>query len=448
MQQSVSRPDSLPVPGLRSPQTASSVDLIDEGSTPGAPFTPVAPNSLETTGLRTTEVSDILLKFLLNRGVETGTNLACHLGLRFGIVEARLRQLKQDRYVNYKGSVSGHDYLYELTDLGRQSARELTERCSYFGTAPVPLEQYLTSVRAQSVTQQKPSLKAIRSAFEGLELKDDLVSSIGQGIHSGRGMFLYGPPGNGKTSLAERVSLSFGDSIWIPRSISAAGEIVRLFDPNLHRPVALDDDQNVDGRWVRIERPTIMAGGELRMDDLEIQYIRGSGVGEAPLQLKANGGTLLIDDFGRQRMNIDELLNRWIVPLEQRHDFLHLESGRTIQVPFDQLIIFSSNLEPRELVDDAFLRRIPYKISVRDPNEQEFRNLFTVVAQSMALQLEPGVVDYLVQEHYVRGQRPFRYCHSRDLCRQVENRCSLHELPRIVTRDAIDQAVENYFAIV
>jgi len=191
-----------------------------------------------------------------------------------------------------------------------------------------------------------------------------------------------------------------------------------------------------------------MAGGELRMDDLEIQYIRGTGVGEAPLQLKANGGTLLIDDFGRQRMNIDELLNRWIVPLEQRHDFLHLESGRTIQVPFDQLIIFSSNLEPRELVDDAFLRRIPYKISVRDPNEKEFRRLFAVVAQSMGIQLDPDVVDYLVQEHYVRVQRPFRYCHPRDLCRQVENRCSLHELPRIATTDAIDQAVENYFAIV
>ena len=274
-----------------------------------------------------------------------------------------------------------------MTELGRERAKALSAVCSYFGTAPVPLNQYIESVRAQSLEDRKPSLAAIRVAFSDLDICDHMLSNVGQAIHSGRGMFLYGSPGNGKTSMAERVTKAFGDTIWIPRAIMATGEIIRMFDPNRHRPVPVtkEEMEAVDGRWVKVERPTIVAGGELQMDNLEVTYIRDSGLGEAPLQMKSNCGTLLIDDFGRQKMSTDELLNRWIVPLEQRHDFLHLESGRTIQVPFDQLIIFSSNLEPRDLVDDAFLRRIPYKIEVKDPSEQEFRNLFVKMVQENGL---------------------------------------------------------------
>ncbi|MEW4490598.1 AAA family ATPase [Thalassoglobus sp. JC818] len=412
-------------------------------------FSPKAPDSLEQAGLNLSDVMNLIIKYLASRGVETGYKIALQIGLNFGLVEAILRQLKIERLAAYKNAIAGGDYLYELTDLGRERARILSDQTTYFGTAPVPLEQYIASVHAQSLEGRKPSLNAIRRAFSDLDISDRMISNIGQAIHSGRGMFLYGPPGNGKTSMAERVTKSFGDTIWIPRAIIASGEILRLYDPNRHREVPISDDAElkVDGRWVRIERPTIVAGGELQMDNLEITYIRKTGVGEAPLQMKANCGTLLIDDFGRQRMSTDELLNRWIVPLEQRHDYLHLESGRTIQVPFDQLIIFSSNLEPRDLVDDAFLRRIPYKIEVKDATEDEFRALFCKQATQQKFSYTNEVIDYMIIEHYVQANRPFRFCHPRDLLRQILNRCSLHNLPREITKDSIDQAVENYFSI-
>ena len=382
--------------------------------------------------------------------MESGSKIAGHVGLRYPVLEPVMRQLKTDKLVVYKSSLTGGDYQYELTDLGRDRARHLSETCTYFGTAPVPLGQYIASVKAQTITGLKPPLAAIQRAFADMEINPQLLSAVGQAIHSGRGMFLFGAPGNGKTSIAERVTKSFGDTIWIPKCISAAGEIIRLFDPNRHKEVPVDNPsilEAVDGRWVHIERPTIIAGGELRMENLEITVIRNTGIGEAPLQLKANCGTLLIDDFGRQTMPVDQLLNRWIIPLEQRHDFLQLESGRSIQVPFDELIIFSTNLEPRQLVDEAFLRRIPYKIEVKDPSEGEFRTLMLTLARSTGFHCEPSVVDHLIRTHYLPVGRPYRFCQPRDLLRQVENLCTLHRLPREVTISAIDQAVGNYFSI-
>ena len=420
----------------------------EQTSKPG--YWPRAPRSLVDAGVTESELTSLILKFLSHRGTEAGFRIAVHLGLKFPVLEPVMRQLKIDKLVVYKSSMTGGDYLYELTDLGRDRARQLSVTCTYYGTAPVPLSQYIQSVKSQSITALKPSLQAIRGALSDLNINPALLSNIGQAIHSGRGMFLFGAPGNGKTSIAERVTKAFGDTIWIPKCISAAGEIIRFFDPNRQRPVPVEDPQiidEVDGRWVLIERPTIVAGGELRMDNLEITVIRNTGIGEAPLQLKANCGTLLIDDFGRQRMPVDELLNRWIIPLEQRHDFLQLESGRSIQVPFDELIIFSTNLEPRDLVDDAFLRRIPYKIEVKDPTAAEFKALLLSLAKQMNFQCDGPVVDYLIQTHYTPVNRRFRFCHPRDLLRQVENRCTLHNLQRVVTREAIDQAVSNYFSI-
>ena len=206
-------------------------------------------------------------------------------------------------------------------------------------------------------------------------------------------------------------------------------------------------NETYDARWVCIRRPTVIAGGELRMENLEVNYIRNTGIGEAPLQLKANCGMLLIDDFGRQRMPVDELLNRWIVPLEQRHDFLHLESGRTIQTPFDQLVVFSTNMEPKDLVEEAFLRRIPYKIEVKDPSEAEFIKLFLDSAAKAKFDCKLEKLEYLLEKHYRPIGRSLRFCHPRDLIRQMENRCTLHDLPRVVNEEGLDQAVENYFSI-
>ena len=238
-----------------------------------------------------------------------------------------------------------------------------------------------------------------------------MLRRLGPAINSGRGLFLFGPPGNGKTSIAERVTKAFGQFIWIPRAIGIDGEIIRLFDPNAHELAPLPassgllDECKIDKRWVRIRRPTIVVGGELTMDNLEVTLNTSTGISEAPVQLKSNCGTLVIDDFGRQRMSTDELLNRWIVPLEKRHDYLNLANGKKIQVPFDQLVIFSTNLEPKDLVDDAFLRRIPYKIEVIDPTEEEFRDLFKMMAPQLGFEYDDEVVTY-VHRNALPGRGP------------------------------------------
>jgi predicted ATPase with chaperone activity len=266
-------------------------------------------------------------------------------------------------------------------------------------------------------------------------------------------LFLYGAPGNGKTSIAERVTRAFGQYLWIPRAIGVDGEIIRMFDPSNHEETPeentthLIDNRKIDKRWIRIRRPTIVVGGELTMDNLEVTLNTSTGISEAPMQLKSNCGTLVIDDFGRQKMSTDELLNRWIVPLEKRYDYLNLASGKKIQVPFDQLIIFSTNLEPKDLVDDAFLRRIPYKIEVVDPTADEFRNLFKMMCPVFGFEYVDEAVDYVIEKHYQAINRRFRCCQPRDLLLQVRNFCLFHNLPLELTSEYFDFAVENYFAV-
>jgi hypothetical protein len=266
-------------------------------------------------------------------------------------------------------------------------------------------------------------------------------------------MFLFGFPGNGKTSIAERITRCFGSSIWIPRALGIDGDIIRVFDPGVHEVIedgrerALINLSGVDTRWVQIVRPTVIAGGELTMNELEVVQNPQTKICESPLQLKSNCGTLVIDDFGRQTMPVDVLLNRWIVPLEKRYDFLNLPSGKKVQVPFDQLIIFSTNLEPKDLVDGAFLRRIPYKIEVPDPSEEEFRALMKLMAPMMGFQYDEAVVTYLIETHYRAVNRPFRACQPRDLLLQVKNYCIYKRRPKQLTNESFDFAVENYFSV-
>ncbi|HEV3002919.1 MAG TPA: AAA family ATPase, partial [Pirellulales bacterium] len=390
---------------------------------------------------------------LLARGNATGRDVADQLQLSFKIVEEVLRQLKADQLVVYRGAAAMNDYQYQLTDMGRERARRHAEHCSYFGSAPVSLKDYVASVAAQSLTKQHPTAADLEAAFADLLLSPRMLRRLGPAINSGRGLFLYGAPGNGKSSIAERVTKAFGSTIWIPRAIGVDGEILRLFDPSNHEeaPLAgnggLIDNRRIDKRWVRIERPTIVVGGELTMSSLEVTLNTSTGISESPLQLKSNCGTLVIDDFGRQRMSTDELLNRWIVPLEKRFDFLNLPNGKKVQVPFDQLIVFSTNLEPRDLVDDAFLRRIPYKIDVVDPSEEEFRQLFRLMAPKLGFTHSEAAVDYLIDTHYRPVSRPFRCCQPRDLLLQIRNYCNFQKQPLEMTPELFDFAVENYFAV-
>ena len=416
-------------------------------------FLPVEPSSFREAQLTDTEVEALSLKFLLAVGDASGREVAEQICLPFVLVDELLRQLKADQVIVHKSSAAMNDYQYQLSDLGRERAQRYMQRCTYFGAAPVALSDYVASVTAQSLTNQKPTEEALHRAFDGLLLNRKMLDRLGPAINSGRGLFLFGAPGNGKTSIAERITGAFGKQIWIPRSIGVDGEIIRLHDPVNHFEVPLEsndgliDERHVDKRWIRIRRPTIVAGGELTMSALEVTINTSTGISEAPLQLKSNCGTLVIDDFGRQKMPVDELLNRWIVPLEKRYDFLNLPNGKKIDVPFDQLIVFSTNLEPRDLVDEAFLRRIPYKIEAIDPTEEEFRELFELLAPKMGFEYVAEPVTYLIDTHYKQVDRPFRFCQPRDLLLQVQNYCSYHRGPLELTNVYFDLACENYFAV-
>ncbi|MDZ4781923.1 MAG: AAA family ATPase [Planctomycetia bacterium] len=417
-------------------------------------FLPLEPDTLEEAQLSEGEVEALILKYLLAKGSATGRDCADQVRLPFKIVERLLTQQKAEQLVFLRDTAPMNDYFYQLSDKGRERAKRYAEHCTYFGAAPVSLRDYIQSVASQSLTAQHPSTEDLDRAFSDLLMNKRMLNRLGPAINSGRGLFLYGAPGNGKTSIAERITKSFGEYIWIPRAIGVDGEILRLFDPSNHEAApdppntGLLDQRRLDKRWIRIRRPTIVVGGELTMNSLEVAFNRITGISESPLQLKSNCGTLVIDDFGRQRMSTDELLNRWIVPLEKRYDFLNLSNGKKIQVPFDQLIVFSTNLEPKDLVDEAFLRRIPYKIEVVDPSEDEYRELFKLMASKMQIVYDDKVVDYLLDTHYRTVNRNLRCCHPRDLLLQVRNFCRYRNVPPEMTKEYFDFAVENYFAVV
>ena len=416
-------------------------------------YVPIEPPTVRDAGLSDSEVEALILKYLLSRGDCTGREVADQIKMPFVLLEPLLRQLKYDQLLVYRGSAPMNDYVYQLTDVGRERGRRFMDHCTYFGSAPVSLTEYIISIKAQSLEQQHPTQEDLERAFGDILVTPRMLRRLGPAINSGRGMFLYGSAGNGKTTIAERVTRAFGQFIWIPRAIGVDGEVIRLFDPVNHEECPLPqttgllDQSRIDRRWVRIRRPTIVVGGELTMDSLEVTLNRSTGISEAPLQLKSNCGTLVIDDFGRQKMSIDQLLNRWIVPLEKRFDFLNLPNGKKIQVPFDQLIIFSTNLEPRDLVDEAFLRRIPYKIEVVDPTEEDYIALFKMMCPKLGIAFAEEPIRYLLETHYKKKNRPLRCCQPRDLLLQVRNYCLFKKQPPELSNDSLDLAVENYFAV-
>jgi hypothetical protein len=317
----------------------------------------------------------------------------------------------------------------------------------------VPLSHYVNSVHAQAITWAAPKYDQLTEAFRGISVEPKLFAKLGPAVNSGAGMFLYGAPGNGKSTLAKRITSCFGQKIWVPNAILESGQLIKFYDAAFHHVVEqevrdLASSKEKDARWMQIWRPTVVVGGELRMEDLEIHHSREGNVSEAALQMKSNCGSLLLDDFGRQRVAPRDLLNRWIVPLECRHDFLTLANGKRIQVPFEQLIIFSTNLEPEDLVDEAFLRRIPYKIEVGDPSAEEFHYLFRLYSEALNCEYRKDVVNYLIDTHYRLRNRAMRRCHPRDLLSQIRSYCRYHDFEFELLPEYFDQVVECYFAMV
>jgi len=419
---------------------------------PETVFLPKVPESFDQAGLTDEMVDALIFKYLLGMGSASGAQIASMLALPRPLVIGRLNDLKSQQLLVYKGSSALGDFTYVMTETGRERAGLCLAECMYVGAAPVSYRDYCVSVEAQSIDHERPGFEELRGAFSDLLINDETFATLGPAINSVRGMFLYGSPGNGKTSIAERITKCFGQEIYIPYAIHVNGFIIRLFDAEIHEQIETSDDSlfksdQVDGRWVRIKRPTMVVGGELTMDDLEIQYNSYTRISEASMQLKSNCGTLVIDDFGRQRMNPFELLNRWIMPLEQRYDFLTLANGQKIQVPFAQLLIFATNLEPRDLVDEAFLRRIPYKINIDDPDEAEFRDLFRMMCEKLGFEYRQEVVDYLIEEHYTKADRPFRRCQPRDFLMLIKSRCQYQDQASALTTESIDFAVNCYFTV-
>lgn len=416
-------------------------------------FWPAEPKSIRATGLSSSFIEGLVCKYLATNGASSGRGMAEALCLPLSILGELFDSLRTRQVLVHAGAAPFNDYYFALTDQGRARAAAYLQECAYVGPAPVPLVNYVISVDAQAITFVAPSYEQLADAFRDISVEPKMFASLGPAVNSGAGMFLYGAPGNGKSTLAKRLTVCFGQKIWIPHAILESGQLIKLYDAGYHQVLEEDGEsllrtQNHDCRWLQIRRPTVVVGGELTIDDLEIHYNQQSNVSEAPLQMKSNCGCLLLDDFGRQRIAPNELLNRWIVPLECRHDFLTLANGKKIQVPFEQLIIFSTNLEPEDLVDEAFLRRIPYKIEVRDPGIEEFHYLFKLYCSSFDCEYRKDVVNYLIEQHYQPRNRAMRRCHPRDLLTQIRNHCRYHRLEMEIRPEYFDLVVESYFAMV
>jgi hypothetical protein len=414
-------------------------------------FNPRMPESLAASGLSAAFVEEHVLRCLYAVPQITGAQLAatCGLGFQAGI-GAILDHLRQDHQVEIRGQrgIGEAGYAYVLTSKGTARALEAQERTLYRGPLPVPIGDYIASVQAQPINANLVTRARVRRAFADLLAPDAVSDCIGPAIKSGSALFLFGAPGNGKTAMAERISRVLSDPIYLPHAIEVDGTIVKIFDPLVHRPVGGQTSvPGLDQRWVQVHRPFVTAGGELMLSGLDLLWSTAGRYYEAPLQLKANGGVLLIDDFGRQQVRAADLLNRWIVPLEKRVDYLTLVTGKRVEVPFQQMLVFATNLEPADLADEAFLRRIRFKLRLTDPTPAQFQEVFRRECLERGLAFSEEGVRYMLERWWVGG-RPLRMCQPRDLLEQVVAIARYKGVALdLSSTELLDQACASYFAI-
>lgn len=433
---------------------------------------PLEPRTIEETGLSTGFLTDLVLKIIYFQGNVTGQQIGEITCLPYyGVIDKILEFLKLEEYVDILGSQGGfgeRSFQYVVAGKGRVKVAEVLSRSQYAGPAPVTLEQYIAICRQQAVGELVVDAGAVRRAFDHLVISERMLDKVGPAANSARSLFLYGPPGNGKTTIAEGIANLLGGHVLVPYALEIDGQIIKLYDPLNHRPIEMpvqaeepppvpsspfgqpqpaqaNQPRLPDRRWIPCQRPQVVVGGELILEQLELIYDPVSGVYEAPYQMKANGGLFLIDDFGRQKCRPQDLLNRWIVPLEKKVDYLALQTGKKLEVPFDVLIVFSTNLSPKDLVDDAFLRRIRHKIEVPNPSPDEYREIFRRVCKSRNIPYNDDGLRYLIQEHYLKVRRDLRACHPRDLCDQILDEAKYRGIAPTMTKELLDRACEAYF---
>ncbi len=417
-------------------------------------FIPPPLTKIEDTGLNPLWLQDLIIKVLYFRGYLSGFQIADHIRLPFaGIVDSLLTALKRDKLVEVLTSTAGFGegaYQYAITGAGNIRAREALERSQYAGPAPVPIAAYNDAIRRQSMGRPTVLQRTVRQLLSSMVISDKVFNRIGPAINSGTSMFMYGPPGNGKTTVARAIgNLILSEDMYIPYSLDIEGQVVKLYD-NVNHELARDPDSDKAGlksdpRWIKIKRPFIVVGGELTLAGLDLVFDDVNKYYEAPFQVKANGGMFLIDDFGRQQVRPRDLLNRWIVPLENRVDYLTLHTGRKIDVPFDVLVVFSTNLPPKDLVDEAFLRRLRHKVEIIDPTYEEFAEIFRRVAEAKKVKFSQQGLAYLLQEWYIKRNRKLRAVHPRDLCDQILDISSYLGVEPVMTKELLEMAATAYF---
>lgn len=444
----------------------ATVPLNGVGNHKGMPtplFVP-QPQTVEETGLHSSLLLDLCIKCIYFAGRPAARQIASHLALPFHLIEELLDFLKKEQFVEVVGSAGAGEqqYKYALSSKGMEKAEEVLNRGQYNGPAPVSFEQYTDIQYRQSVRGLHIDKNVIHDALSHLVLDDTTLYALGAAVNSGRSLLLYGNSGNGKSTAAETIGKMLPGHVLIPHAFEYNGHIIRVFDPRVHVEApeeesdterragevfgrAVEPERRRDRRWVKAQRPLVIAGGSLSLHDLELRYSEVSKFYVAPLQVKANGGVLVIDDFGRQLVEPKELLNRWILPLEQGIDHLTLHTGDTIVMPFDLLLVFSTNLPPKQLGDEAFFRRIRHKIELPDPTQEQFIRIFRRVCEAKETPFDEEAVAYLLETHYIRQGRSFRGCHPRDIVELAESIANYRDEPVSLTPELLDVACSFYF---
>lgn len=412
-------------------------------------WTPVAPIAIGETGLELSFLLRLTAKCATEQDTVTPSHLADRMKLSKGIVNVLIKELMRLAYVEARGLETEDvksDVRYALSAKGMDYAHAALRQSSYVGPAPVSLDAFCRQIEVQSVRHEQVTRERLVASLQGLVLSEPLVDKLGPAINSGRSILLYGPPGNGKTSIAERVAKVFLQTVWVPYAIEIGGHVISFFDEAVHQPVSGATENaglKVDRRWVECRRPVIKTGGELTLDLLDLIHGEGSSVYEAPLHLKASGGIFIIDDFGRQQVSPQALINRWIVPLERGYDFLTLHTGRKFKVPFDELVVFSTNIAPKALSDEAGLRRLKSKIYVGNPSRDQYLEIFESNARALAVDISVGDLNAFYECRY--GEAPASCYHPKQLLDFVVSYCAYNGLRKVATQELLERAWEGVF---